>query len=111
MSSTCRYPKSLSYVILDTIEKIYLAGFPLLQIVVTALPAMAAYRNSSTSGCVPTTDVPCDSSSSRLEAMEFLPLMMTSVYCAVGLIWGYLRLIFVYLHEETTYRGQLSEIQ
>lgn len=30
-------------------------------------------------------------------AMEFLPLMMTSVYCALGITWAFLRLSFLYL--------------
>lgn len=42
--------------------------------------------------------------------MEFLPLMLTSVYCAVGMVWGFVRLLFVYLNEETTYQGQLSSV-
>ncbi|KAF9516877.1 glycosyltransferase family 57 protein [Hydnum rufescens UP504] len=29
--------------------------------------------------------------------MEFLPLMVTSVYCAVGLVWAFLRLSYLYL--------------
>jgi alpha-1,3-glucosyltransferase len=40
-----------------------------------------------------------------------LPLMVTSIYCAFGLMWSFLRLGFIYLHEETTYQGQLSEIK
>jgi len=46
-----------------------------------------------------------------VSSMEFLPLMVTSVYCAVGMFWGYLRLLFTYLNEERTYQGQLSTIQ
>jgi hypothetical protein len=43
--------------------------------------------------------------------MEFLPLMLTSVYCSIGLIWSFLRLGFIYLHEESSYQGQLSELK
>lgn len=30
-------------------------------------------------------------------AMEFLPLMMTSLYCALGIVWAWLRLSWVYM--------------
>jgi alpha-1,3-glucosyltransferase len=30
-------------------------------------------------------------------ALEFLPLMLTSVYCAVGIVWAWLRLSWAYL--------------
>lgn len=44
------------------------------------------------------------------EEMQFLPLMVTSVYCAVGQVWGFLRLLYIYLSDDTAYKGQLSEI-
>ncbi|KAJ7904405.1 glucosyltransferase [Mycena olivaceomarginata] len=60
------FPRSLSFVIIDTLEKIYLAGFP---------PAPALL-------CI----------------------------ARMGLVWGFCRLMFVYLNEETTYQGPLSRI-
>ncbi len=30
-------------------------------------------------------------------ALEFLPLMLTSVYCALGIVWAWLRLSWAYL--------------
>lgn len=30
-------------------------------------------------------------------SMEFLPLMLTSLYCALGIVWAWLRLSWVYL--------------
>ncbi|KAJ6539236.1 glucosyltransferase [Mycena capillaripes] len=111
------FPTSLSYVILDTLEKIYLAGFPLLQLFVTLFPVLVARRQKSVAvppdTCVSTADFICpepDSHPAGVAAMEFLPLMLTSVYCAIGLVWGFCRLMFVYLNEETTYQGPLSRI-
>jgi alpha-1,3-glucosyltransferase len=63
--------------------------------------------------CISTADFTCpepDPHPAGVAAMEFLPLMLTSVYCAVGLVWGFCRLMFVYLKEETTYQGPLSRI-
>ncbi|KAK0230814.1 glycosyltransferase family 57 protein [Armillaria fumosa] len=97
-------PRSLFYVILDILEKSYLAGFLLLQLFVSFYPMIAAY----TQRCEPSSVTPCDPSS--LAKMEFLPLMATSVYCAVGLVWGFFRLVYIYLHEESTYQSQLSKI-
>ncbi|KAF5333253.1 hypothetical protein D9611_002180 [Ephemerocybe angulata] len=94
------YPKSAIYVVIDLGERAYLAGFiPLLAFV--TLMSLRSHRNSSPSNGKDTT-------SSNL---EFLPLMVTSVYCSIGLIWAYLRLGFIYLFEESTYQGQLSTIQ
>ena len=81
--------------VVDIAEKLYLAGFPLLLLFMHFFP-LWANRHTTNTG---------DPS-----AMEFLPLMATSVYCAIGLVWGYLRLIYVYLYEDISYQGQLSEI-
>ncbi|KAJ7368184.1 glucosyltransferase [Mycena albidolilacea] len=113
------FPRSLSFVIIDTLEKIYLAGFPLLQLFVTLFPILVARRQQQSAAvpivetCISTADFTCpepDPHPAGVAAMEFLPLMLTSVYCAVGLVWGFCRLMFVYLNEETTYQGPLSRI-
>ncbi|KAG7097076.1 hypothetical protein E1B28_004462 [Marasmius oreades] len=91
------FPQSFFYVLLDIVERIYLFGFIFLQLFVTLFPLVASrWKGGNTD---PTA------------SMEFLPLMVTSVYCAIGLVWAYIRLIFVYIHDETTYQGQLSVIQ
>lgn len=107
-----RFPKSLSYVILDVLEKIYLGGFVLLQIFVVLFPVLTSWysRGKGLVDCIPSREVVCPESPTS-KTMEFLPLMVTSVYCAIGMVWGFIRLIFIYLHEDTTYRGQLSSIQ
>lgn len=111
-----RFPKSLSYVILDTLEKVYLAGFPVLLAFTSIFPALMERRRISADICIPSDEFSCPEPEGQLgtgmsHTMEFLPLMLTSVYCAIGLVWGFLRLMFIYLHEETTYQGQLSGLQ
>jgi alpha-1,3-glucosyltransferase len=118
--SCLRFPKSLSYVIIDTLEKIYLAGFPLLQLFVMLFPTIIHRRATASivviDVCIPSVGFSCPEPEHKpkagtgIEGMEFLPLMLTSVYCAAGLVWAFLRLFFVYMKSETTYQGQLSGI-
>lgn len=82
--------------VLDFAEKLYLAGFPALLLFVELFPILA-YAT--------------DTGESSASSMEFLPLMATSVYCAIGLLWAYIRLIFIYLYEDISYQGRLSEIK
>ena len=99
-----RYPRSLIFVIIDVAEKAYLAGFLFLLAFVTLFPCMIQRPRAEVEvkdGIGPEKVV---------SSMEFLPLMVTSVYCAVGMFWGYFRLLFTYLNEKT-YQGQLSTIQ
>lgn len=102
-----RYPRSLIFVIMDMSEKVYLAGFPFLLAFITFFPAyMSRQAKIEVSG----TDIR-NGEDRAGSAMEFLPLLATSVYCALGIVWGYLRLLFVYLNEEKIYQGQLSTIR
>jgi len=66
-------PSTLSSVILDHLERAYLLGFGLLQLIVTLLNARAQ------------------------QSLEFLPLLLTSVYCSVGLSWAFIRLSYLYI--------------
>lgn len=90
-------------VMIDFAEKAYLAGFPLLQLFVTLFPILTKRRNTTPAS--PACEIPfvCPESetlaSSGLSELEFLPLMLTSVYCAVGLVWAFLRLSYLYLRE------------
>jgi len=99
------------YVVMDSLEKLYLAGFPFLLAFVSLFPVLTR-QTSSSGGCTPGLDVPCtpDSPQGQASAMEFLPLMVTSVYCAIGLVWAYVRLGFIYLNE-SRYQGQMSEVK
>jgi hypothetical protein len=57
--------------LIHSAESIYLALFPLLQLFVSVLhPAVSKNEDA------------------------FLPLMVTSVYCALGLVWSWARLIW-----------------
>ncbi|KAH9062145.1 glycosyltransferase family 57 protein [Lactarius vividus] len=73
------FPRSLPAVIIGLLETTYLWGFLFLEIVVTLCPILAKVVTQNP------------------ERWEFLPLMLTSLYCAVGLIWGYARLSFLYI--------------
>ena len=93
--------------ILDVVEKVYLFGFIFLQLFVTLFPVVMGGRDH-----LSREDSPEElEGASTSGAMEFLPLMVTSVYCAIGLVWAYIRLIYVYMYDESTYQGQLSTIQ
>ncbi|KAF8665609.1 hypothetical protein AX16_000065 [Volvariella volvacea WC 439] len=87
------FPSSLPYVIIDTAEKCYLAGFPILLGFVSLFPVVSR----------------CFSTPEGTQAPNFLPLLVTSVYCAIGLVWGYIRLMFIYLNE-ASYQGQLDTV-
>ncbi|KAI0284964.1 glycosyltransferase family 57 protein [Russula aff. rugulosa BPL654] len=73
------FPRSLPAVIVGSLETMYLWGFLLLEIVVTLCPLIAKAVGQGP------------------EKWEFLPLMLTSLYCALGLIWAYGRLSFLYI--------------
>jgi len=103
------FPTSLPLVILDFLEKLYLAGFPLLQLFVTTFPLLSYSSMAGQSGQPLPCRIPfiCPEPEpvemklqGGLSDLEFLPLMLTSVYCAVGLIWAFLRLSVIYLREQ-----------
>lgn len=67
------FPRSPAAVALDFAERAYMWGFVGLQLFVWAFPLLARGRGA------------------------FVPLMATSVYCAVGLAWAYVRLGAMYV--------------
>jgi len=73
-----RFPSSLPWVLLESFENAYLYGFSLLQVFVILFPLITG-GNADT---------------------EFLPLMATSVYCALGLIWAFIRLSTLYISHQ-----------
>ena len=60
-------------------ETTYLWGFLLLEAAIAFCPMLAKFVTQDP------------------ERWEFVPLMLTSLYCAVGLIWAYVRLSFLYI--------------
>ncbi|TFL05788.1 glucosyltransferase [Pterulicium gracile] len=109
------YPRSLAYVVIDTLEKIYVAGFIPLHIVVTALSFMHSGPTVTPVACVPSHDFTCPEPEPSAQTSpganwQFLPLLLTSVYCALGCVWAFFRLSFVYLKGDM-YQGHLNTLQ
>jgi alpha-1,3-glucosyltransferase len=89
-------PSSLSLIV-GSLENLYIGCFPLLQVFVSVLHPYFFSPASAPSGD-PVADQAQDLEIAK-PALEFLPLMATSVYCAVGLIWSWLRLSYLYIQE------------
>jgi len=96
------FPTSLPLVIIDFLEKAYLAGFPILQLFVTFFPLLARSRAVTSKPCmIPfVCPHPEEPHGRGLSELEFLPLMLTSVYCGIGLVWAFIRLSVIYLKEQ-----------
>jgi len=71
-------------VLLDMAEKVYISGFIALEIFVIVLPIITQGLFRVHGG----------------EAWEFFPLMLRSVYCAIGLVWAYIRLSALYIMQK-----------
>jgi len=76
-SSVVRFPTTLPRVILEQLENAYLLGFGPLLAFILAFPLVFSTNSQ----------------------LDFLPLMMTSVYCALGLVWAFIRLGTIYLRQ------------
>lgn len=68
------FPPSWPLALLDQLEYAYVIGFMPLQVFFVAIP-MIAGKNPD---------------------IQFLPLMATSVYCAIGMVWAFTRLSILY---------------
>jgi len=84
--SSTRFPTTPIGVVVDFMERGYLYGFALLQIFTSLYPAIAERSSTFANG-------------DALTRLEFLPLMVTSIYCAIGVIWAFLKLSVLYLRE------------
>jgi alpha-1,3-glucosyltransferase len=71
-----RFPRTLPTVILNWLELTYLAGFFIVAPITMVFPYLIQGEG---------------------DEWAFMPLMLTSVYCAVGLVWAYIRLGYLYL--------------
>ncbi|KAG9015040.1 glycosyl transferase [Tulasnella sp. JGI-2019a] len=94
------YPSTKLMVLVDLAEKAYISGFVPLQAFVSLYPMLV----NKTPTVSPEQEVVIDSGKTKADVvagvvsqMEFLPLMLTSVYCAVGLVWAFLRLSYLYI--------------
>jgi alpha-1,3-glucosyltransferase len=89
-------------VVIDRLEISYLAGFPVLHLLVTTLPLLSS-KSTVEAGPADMSDhldnatMTTSSVTVSSNSMEFLPLLLTSVYCAVGLVWAYVRLGAIYV--------------
>jgi len=115
-----RFPDSVLRAVIDRLEKVYLAGFIPLQLFIVmystrSAPASAPARSTPSSpgicyqdanplinamhhgDCGPPPDDVLELGSG---GMEFLPLMLTSVYCALGLVWAFVRMSYGYVVRE-----------
>ncbi|KAI0375747.1 glycosyltransferase family 57 protein [Pilatotrama ljubarskyi] len=79
-----QFPQGVLAVTIDGLESLYLAGFVPLHLFVTIFPVVTKRRSSE----------------AGQSALEFLPLMLTSVYCAVGLVWAFVRLSVIYIRRK-----------
>ncbi|GAA5871553.1 hypothetical protein JCM8547_001370 [Rhodosporidiobolus lusitaniae] len=100
---------NLFTILISYLETLYLYSFVVLQIYTSLLHPLL-FPSHPTSSSVPSI-IHCDASSGSCippsasvqaqetseSSMEFLPLMMTSVYCAVGITWSWVRLSWEFL--------------
>ncbi|EPQ26439.1 uncharacterized protein PFL1_06087 [Pseudozyma flocculosa PF-1] len=62
--------------------------------------AVAATADASIPAAAPPSTPPPVADPSSSAAMEFLPLMLVSVYCAIGVVWAWLRASSLYLAQQ-----------
>lgn len=97
------FPTTLLGVLTDRLEMLYLVGLPVLQVVVMFLGAWPTIKaNSSATSASPGHSANETVGNIQVElevesGMEFLPLLLTSVYCAIGLGWAFIRMGYLYI--------------
>lgn len=97
-------PRSLLSTIVDRCEILYLWGFLPLEVLVLSMSALT-YMLAAPPGSAEH-ELGADNVrhllayvGQSLTVYEFLPLMLTSVYCAAGLCWSFARLSVLYLRQ------------
>lgn len=83
------FPSGVIAVATDILERAYLYGFIFLQVFVSLYSVLTKTRAQAG-----------DTAAESLSKLEFLPLMVTSIYCAIGVIWAFLRFSWLYLTEK-----------
>ncbi|PVG03503.1 ALG6, ALG8 glycosyltransferase [Serendipita vermifera] len=81
------FPTSLPGVLIDYLERAYFYGFVPLQVFTSLYPVLVGRLSN-------------DPEDDTLSKLEFLPLMVTSIYCAIGVTWAFLRLSVLYLRKQ-----------
>lgn len=71
-------------------ERAYLYGFILIQTVTTFFPEIMRLLFLKDK----------DRAQSVAAQYEFLPLLITSVYCSIGVVWAFIRLSALYIREK-----------
>jgi alpha-1,3-glucosyltransferase len=89
-SLSYRFPTNPLEVIVDFLERAYLYGFIFIQTLTTFFPEITRLLFFK------------DKDRAQTAAMqyEFLPLLITSVYCAIGVVWAFIRLSALYIREK-----------
>lgn len=92
---------TLTSLLIDYAERAYVAGFLVLQLYVGVLHDLifspAQQHWYWTTGAQAILKNGTIAAASGGGGMEFLPLMLTSLYCSVGIIWAWVRLSLSYL--------------
>lgn len=83
-----RFPRSRFAVALEFLERAYMLALIPVALFTELFPLVLAWRNQSHEST---------ETEKQTGTLDFLPLMLTSVYCAIGIVWAFLRLSVIYL--------------
>jgi len=93
-----RMPPTFFSEMVHNLEWMYLWALPVVHILTSAFPAVAEWYTKRTPGAETSGKVSDGGDAlPQLSQMQFLPLMVTSVVCATGMVWAYMRLSWLYL--------------